>query len=219
MDLTIEKLVQILKDVFGATLVKDESCTYEKLPEDETKLKLVLFLNQLFYEQTAILYTKLIFVVDVEKIKVVQNSFLYLYDINCQYKPVEFEDGEDLRQQLKTILRKEKFGPNILILSEFVKSPAALLNNWFQAQKIKDLSVLDLQYDPKINIIPCKSLFFSFTLQLNNQAQVEFTLTKERAGKYIYAFHIYDETISVEESNLNNLVAVIGDTLKNNFLK
>lgn len=216
MKITIEEINKSIKDALGDSLVLNTSSVYESI-EDSDNLKLVIFLNKLFYKTTSMLYTKLIFVVDSEKKRLINNSFMYLYDINCIYKSVEFEDTSDFVKKLKSIFKREKFGDNILILSEFIKSPALLINDWFNENRVKNISVIGLKYEPKVNIVPCKSLFFSFTIDMNNNEIVELNLTKEREGKFIYSFKIHDKTTTVEKNNLNTLVETIGDTLKNSF--
>lgn len=217
MKISIDEINKNIKKVLGDSLVLNTSSVYEKNDDDSDNLKLVIFFNKLFYKSTSVLYTKLIFLVDSDKKYLSNSSFMYLYDINCIYKSIEFEDLPDFNKKLSSIFKREKFGKNILMLSEFIKSPALLINNYFRDNKITHISVTGLNYDPKVNIVPCKSLFFSFNINLNNNETVELTITKEREGKFIYNFKIYDKTVTVEKNNLFSLVDVIGETLKNSF--
>ena len=202
MKISIDDINRAIKDTIGNTLILDNSSVYEKV-ENSDNLKLIIFLNKLFYKQTSVLYTKLIFVVNKEKTYLISNSFMYLYDINCIYKNVEFEDVEDFKKKLKDILNNDKFGVNIKILSEFIKTPALLINNWFSKNDITEISVMGLKYDPKILIVPCSSLFFSFTINLNNNETVELTITKEKENMYVYNFKIQDQVLGYPVKHLH----------------
>lgn len=218
MKISIEEIENAIKYVLKDAMVLNTNSVYEKI-DGSDDMKLVIFFNKIFNKNSALLYTKLIFVVNHEKIDLVNNSFIYLYDLNCIYKNVDFEDIEDFKKKLKSIFKSQKFGKNLLILSEFIKSPALTINDWLKDNNVNELSVLGLKYDPKVSIMPCKSLFFSFEISLSNQQSMELTITKEREGKYIYNFKIDDRSITLEKNNLNTLIEVIGDVLKNNFVK
>lgn len=218
MKISIEEIEKVIKSTLKDAMVLNTNSVYEKIDGSED-LKLIIFFNKVFNENSALLYTKLIFVVNHEKQDLVNNSFLYLYDLNCVYNNIDFEDIEDFKKKLRSIFKNEKFGKNILILSEFIKSPALSINDWLKENNVNELSVLGIKYDPKISIMPCKSLFFAFEISLSNQQKMELTITKEREGKYIYNFKIDDQSITLEKNNLNTLIEVIGDVLKNNFIK
>jgi len=217
MNISIEEIEKAIKETLKEAMVLDSSSVYEGI-EGSENLKLVIFFNKLFNKSTSVLYTKLIFIVNQEKTKILNNSFSYLYDINCIYKGVEFEDTNDFKKKLNSIFKNEKFGKNILILSEFVKSPSLKINDWFKENKITELSVVGLKYEPKVKIIPCDSLSFSFNMDLNNNENVELIITKEKQGKFIYNFKIHNDTINVEKNNLTDLVSIIGSTLKQKYI-
>ena len=63
--ITIEEINDAIKKVFKDEKIYDVSSVYEKI-EDSDDLKLVIFLNKLYYKTTVLLYSKLIFVVDSE---------------------------------------------------------------------------------------------------------------------------------------------------------
>jgi hypothetical protein len=218
MIISIQDIEKAIKDVFGEAKIYNTNSVYEEI-QDSDNLKLVIFFNKLFYEQTSCLYTKLIFVTDPNKVNLAKNSFLYLYDINCVYQSVDFEDTDEFKKKLKRIFEKEKFGKNIKILSKFVENPASLVNDWFYENNIKNISIIGFKYDPKVDIVPCKSLFFSFILNINETEQVELTIKKEGKGLFVYDFKFNDGNVKVEKQNLNTLVEVIGDTLKNKLMK
>jgi len=214
MVITIEEIEKIIKNILDDSDILNTESVYEHIDGQDNKQKLVIFFNKIFGEHQSILYTKLIFIVDIDKINLVDNTFLYLFDINCQYNNVDFDDLEELEEKLDNIIKKHKFGPNINILSEFIEKPAFLINDWLKDHNINNFSISNIKYNPKIYIIPCKSLFFSFIITVNNQ-KIELNITKNK--KFIYSFMFNKETITVEKNNLKTLVETIGDTLKNNI--
>ena len=84
------------------------SSVYEKIEGDDAHLKLVVFFQKNDLEDVNVLYTKLIFLVDTEKITVTKNYFLYLYDINCQYKTISFDDLSDFKKKIRQIFENSK---------------------------------------------------------------------------------------------------------------
>lgn len=217
MQITVEELDKKLKgDIFKNLEAYDISTVYENIDNSE-ELKLVVFFNKVFYKEVTVLYTKLIFFVDSDKKHLTRNSFLYLYDINCQYKDVEFIDLDDMKSKIDRIFTKQRFGENIKILSELIKAPATLINKWLNKNEIKNISIYGLNYNPKVKIIPCKYLFFSFNINVNGNTTVELTISKETSDIYTLDFKFMDKNIKVEKRSLNNLIEIIGTTLKNNI--
>jgi len=213
MEISIKEVESAIKNVFDGAEVLNTDSVYESI-DGSDNLKLVIFINKLFEQSISILYTKLIFVVNSSKTKLENNSFLYLYDINCNYSNVEFSDIEDFQKKLDNIIKKEKFGNDLKSLSKFIESPALLINEWFAKNHINEINVSNVKYDPKMYIMPCKSLMFSFELSANN-VDVKFSIKKENSETYIFTFQINEETINIEKPNLNTLVATIGTLLKN----
>lgn len=211
----IKEVEKIIKDVLGDADILNTENVYEKI-EGSDNLKLVIFFNKIFHQKHSVLYTKLIFVTNPDKTEISQNSFLYLYDINCIYNSVEFSDTTDLKKKLKNIFTKELFGPNLKSLNEFIEKPAFLINEWLKDNRINDINISNVQYKPKMFIVPCKSIFFSFILTVNN-TDVELTITKEGSEQFNLAFTILNNIINVEKSNLKSLIETIGETLKNNI--
>jgi len=213
MEISIKEIESSIKKVFGDADVLNTDSVYEKI-DDSSNLKLVLFINKLFEEKISVLYTKFIFIVNSSKTILINNSFLYLYDINCKYTNVEFSDVEDFEKKIGNIIKKEKFGNDLKILSKFIENPAFLINTWLKDNRVNEVNVLNVKYDPKMYIMPCKSLFFSFVINVNNM-DVVFNLSKEKNNTYVFSFQINDETINIEKPNLKTLVETIGATLKN----
>ncbi len=214
MEIIISDLVDAINKSFDSTKVLSVDSVYEKI-DDSNELKMIIFLNRVLYDDINIIYTKLLFIVDGGKYKLTKNYFTYLYDINCEYVRVDFDDLEDFKSKIQNIFKKNKFGNNIKILSKFIKSPAVLVNEWLNENDISDISVTGFKYEPKIKIMPCKSLFFSFGINLSNDQTIGLEITKEKEHFYIFKFKILDKYVTVEQENLNNLVKVIGETSKN----
>jgi hypothetical protein len=213
MDILIGDLVDKIKEIFDSSKVLSIENVYEKI-NDSNELKLVISMNKILYDDINIIYTKLIFICDNNKTKLTKNHFTYLFDINCEYVRVEFRDLEDFGKKISNIFKENKFGENIKILSQFVKSPSTLINTWFEDNKITDLSVINVT-EEKISIMPCKSLFFNFKIDLNNNQTVDLTISKENNNEYIFKFKVFNNIYEDKETNLNRFVEIIGNNLKN----
>jgi hypothetical protein len=213
MEITIKEISESIKNVFNDANVLNTESVYEYI-DDSDNLKLIIFINRLLQEKISLLYTKLIFVVNSNKTKLINNSFMYLYDINCKYTNVDFNDIKDFESKLKSIIKNQKFGDDLKILSKFIENPSFLINDWFKDNRYNELSVTNIKYDPKMYIMPCKSLSFPFEINVNNTI-ILFTLSKEKNNLYIFSFNINNEIINIEKSNLKTLVETIGTTLKN----
>ena len=213
MDILVGDLVNKVKEVFDSTKVLSVESVYEKIGGTED-LRLVISMNKILYDDINIIYTKLIFTCDNTKSKLTKNNFTYLFDINCEYVRIEFNTLEEFSSKITNIFKENKFGENIKILSKFVKSPSTLINKWFQENKVTDISVINVK-DEKISIMPCKSMFFNFTIDLSNNKNVNLTISKEGEKEYIFKFKIFDNIYEDKQTNLKKLVEIIGDNLKN----
>lgn len=215
MDILISDLIAKIKEVFDSSKVLSVETVYEKVNNSED-LKLVISINKILYDDVNIIYTKLIFVVDNTKSKLTKDNFTYLYDINCEYVRINFTDLEDFSTKITDIFEKNKFGENIKILSTFIKSPSTLINKWFQENGITDLSVINVE-EPKISIMPCKSLNFDFKIGLSNNQSVNVEISKEGENQYVFEFSFLDKIIEVQQTNLKNLINSIGTNMNNIF--
>jgi len=213
MNILVGDLVNKIKEIFNSTKVLSVESVYEKL-EGSDDLRLVISMNKILYDDINIIYTKLIFYTDNTKSTIVKSFFSYLFDINCEYVRVEFSDLEDFSNKISKTFEENKFGENIKILSDFIKSPSTLINKWFQNNKITDISVINVD-EKKISIMPCKSLFFSFSIDLNNNETVELDISKEGDKEYIFKFKIFNNIYEDKQTNLKILVNTIGSNLKN----
>ena len=212
MNISIENLVNKIKNVFDTTKVLSVDTIYEKILNSE-ELRLVISINKILYDDINIIYTKIIFTTDNIKSKITKNYFTYLYDINCEYVRIEFSDLEDFENKIKNIFKENKFGENIKILSQFIKSPATLINKWFDNNEISKISVTNVD-NKKISIMPCKSIYFNFEISLSNNQIVDLTITKNVDDEYNFKFEIFKKIYEDKEDNLKNLVETIGENLK-----
>lgn len=213
MNILIGDLINEIKQVFNSTKVLSVESTYEKINNTDD-LKLVISMNKILYDDVNIIYTKLIFITDNTKSTLTKNYFSYLYDINCEYVRIEFSTLEDFFNKITDIFKNNKFGENIKILSKFVKSPATLINTWFEDNNITDLSVINVE-ENKIDIMPCKSLFFEFDIEVNNNQTVKLTISKEKEKEYVFNFKNFNNIYGDKQTSLKRLVETIGDHLKN----
>lgn len=213
MNILVGDLVNKIKEVFDSTKVLSVESVYEKI-DGSDDLKLVISMNKILYDDINIIYTKLIFNCDNTKSKVTKNYFTYLFDINCEYLRIEFSTLEDFSIKISNIFKKNKFGENIKILSKFTKSPSTLINEWFQENKITDISIINVK-EEKISITPCRSLSFTFVIDLNNNQTVNLDISKEGEKEYIFKFKIFNNIYEDKQNDLKKLIETIGDNLKN----
>lgn len=216
--ISIRDIETAIKKSMAGSEIQFSDSVYEK----KRKFRLIIFFNKLFTKTNVVLYTKLLFDVDKNKEYLVENNngqnfFKYLYDINCQYNMKIIDDANDFKSQWAKIIKDNNFGPNLKVLSEFIKKPSFLVNDWFNKNNIKDISLTGFKYDPKIKIMPCKILSFHFILNVNNSEKIELFIKKERKNDFMLTFNINGENVNVEKSDLSTLVQTIGETLKDNM--
>ncbi len=217
--ISIRDIEQAIKEAMVGSEIQFSDSVYE---EKDGVLRLIIFFNKLFSTNNVVLYTKLLFEVDknkeyLEENKKGQNFFKYLYDINCQYKMKLIDDINDFKNQWSEIIKNNKFGPNMKILSEFIKQPSFVVNDWFDKNNIKDVSLTGFKYEPKMKIMPCKSLSFHFVLNVNNSDDVELYIRKDGGHDYTYTFNVNGENQTIEKSDLTTLVQTIAEVLKDSF--
>jgi hypothetical protein len=211
--MTIKEIDDAIKEVFDKVEALDISTVYEK---EGDNYKLVIFLNKIYIDEIQVLYTKFIFPVDSDKKDLLKQSFLYLYDINCLYRNVDFNDIDDFKNKIQSIIEEEKFGGSIKILSKFMDYPATLVNNWFSDNKISDINIISITYSPKVSIIPCKFISFDFTIKVNN-VDIDLILTKENKDDFRYEFIYPDGVDKIDKVDLTDMVQTIGTSIKNNI--
>jgi len=217
--ISLKDVNNTIKTIFNKSSIQSVDSIYEK---QNNGYKLVIDIKNLYLNEINIIFTKLIFDVDDNKTYLLPNEnnfqLKYLYDINCNYKIKIFDNLMDLKQVLIDIFHKNQFGDDIKMLSEFIKSPGSLINNWFSNNNIRNISVYNVKMDFLTKITSCKSLSFNFIINLNNQIDINFTLIKHDNTEYEFIFKIHNDTIKEVRSNLKLMIQVIGETLKTKYV-
>lgn len=213
----LSEIEQIIKDIFDDTKVSSVSTIYEK-DDDTNELKLIITINNLFYEKTNILHTKIIFLVDDNKRKLLKNKFFYLYDINCDYKEVNFDDVEDLKSKLNVIIDKRDFGKDVIELSDINVTIAGDVNEWLGENNVDDISIYSITYHPIMDNIPCESLSFKFEINLDDSRFIELRLRKTEDKEYKFTFKEGEWFHDVIITDIKGMVQIIGETIKNHIV-
>jgi hypothetical protein len=178
---------------------------------------MVISIQGLETEDVSIIHTKFIFKVDLDKRNLIENTFIYLYDINCVYHKIEFSNVVDLREKIEDIIESNNFGQDLQILSDFIEAPAMFLNYYMRRAKITDYSIFEVDYQPKFKTQPCDETTFDFKININNNYDMELSISKvdkseeEELDTYRYQFRFMDEIETFETDTLKNLHFFIGD--------
>ena len=217
----IAEIEQTFKDIFEEEegLVQSVETTYE-MSGDEEFYKLVISLHGLSIEDTLIIHTKFIFKTDLEKRNIIDNSFIYLYDINCNYHKVDFNNIVDMKNKVEDIIQSNDFGEDIQILSDFIEAPAMFLNYYMRRAKITDYSIFDVKYEPKFKTTPCDKITFDFEVDVNNNYKIEVSIYKvdrksydKENDIYRYQFKFMDDIETIENDTIRNIHFTIGSNI------
>ncbi len=217
----IAEIEQAFKDIFEEEegLVQSIDTVYE-MSQDEDFYKLVISIHGLSVEDTLIIHTKFIFKVDLEKRNLIDNSFIYLYDINCNYRKVDFNNVVDMKNKIEDIIQSNDFGEDIQILSDFIEAPAMFLNYYMRRAKITDYSIFDVKYEPKFKTTPCDKVTFDFEIDVNNNYKISVSIYKidrpsneDEGDTYRYQFEFMDEFETIEADTLRNIHFTIGSNI------
>lgn len=220
MKIRIEEVETAFKEIFNEEddVVTSIDTVYEK-SNDEEFLKLVICLHGLSTEDISIIHTKFIFKTDLNKRNIIENSFIYLFDINCVYHKIEFNSIIDMKKKIEDIIDSNNFGEDLQILSDFIEAPAMFLNYYMKRAKITEYSVFEVEYEPKFKMVSCDKTTFDFKVNINNNYDVEVSihkidkdLTKDPDDVDIYKmqFRFMDEMDTVESDSLKNIHFLIG---------
>jgi hypothetical protein len=223
MNIRIAEVEEAFKEIFKEEdgVVTAIETVYEK-SSDGDYLKLVICLQGLSTEDISIIHTKFIFKTDLEKRNLIENSFIYLYDINCVYHKIEFDSIIDMKKSIDDIIESNNFGEDIQILSDFIEAPAMFLNYYMKRAKITEYSVFDVEYEPKFKIVSCDKTTFDFKININNSYDIEFSIHKidkdltedpEDIDTYKLQFRFMDEIESVESDTIKNIHFLIGSNM------
>jgi hypothetical protein len=217
----IAEIEQTFKDIFKEEegLVQSVETTYE-MSSNEEFYKLVISIHGLSVEDTLIIHTKFIFKTDLEKRNITDNSFIYLYDINCNYHKIDFNNIVDMKKKIEDIISSNDFGEDIQILSDFIEAPAMFLNYYMRRAKITDYSIFDVKYEPKFKTTPCDKTTFDFEIDVNNNYKIDVSIYKidrssdeEENDTYRYQFKLMDDVETVESDTIRNIHFTIGSNI------
>jgi hypothetical protein len=220
MNIKISEIEEVFKDVFEEEegMVNTVETVYE-MSNKEDFLKLVISIHGLTTEDTSIIHTKFIFKTDLEKRNIIDNSFIYLYDINCVYHKIEFSTIIDLKKKIEDVVESKSFGEDLQILSDFIEAPAMFLNYYMKRANITDYSIFDVEYEPKFKTTPCDKTTFDFKININDNYHMELSISKidaedkDEKDTYRYQFRFMDEIETVEADTLKNLHYFIGSNI------
>jgi len=220
MDIKISEIEEVFRDIFQEEkgMVNTVETVYE-MSNDEDFLKLIISIHGLTTEDTSIIHTKFIFKTDLNKRHIIDNSFIYLYDINCVYHKIEFSTIIDLKKKIEDVIESKDFGEDLQILSDFIEAPAMFLNYYMKRAKITEYSIFDVEYEPKFKTTPCDKTTFDFKININDNYHMELSISKIDADDkddkdtYKYQFRFMDEIETVEADTLKNLHYFIGSNI------
>ena len=217
----ISEIEQAFKDIFDEEkgVVNSVETIYET-PKHGEFLKLIISIQGLSVEDISIIHTKFIFKVDMEKRNLIEDSFIYLYDINCVYHKIEFDNIVDLKNKIQDIIESNNFGQDLQILSDFIEAPSMFLNYYMRRAKITDYSIFDVEYEPKFKTTPCDKVTFDFKININNNYHMELSIQKidrpsddkeDNVDIYKFQFKFMDEIETFETDTIKNVHFFIGD--------
>lgn len=217
MALKISELEGTFKEIFQEEegLVSSVESVYE-MSENEEFWKLVISIHGLSIQDTLIIHTKFIFKVNIDKTDVIENSFIYLYDINCNYSKVDFVNIVDLKNKIEDIIESNNFGTDIQILSDFIEAPSMFLNYYLKRSKITDYSIFDVIYDPKFKTMPCDKVTFDFKINVNNNYNIDLSISKkdkeepEDVEIYKFKYKFLDKYWTKDSDTIQNIHFLIG---------
>jgi hypothetical protein len=218
MEIKISEVEQVFKDIFVEEdgVVNTVESVYE-MSGDEEFYKLVISIHGLSTQDTSIIHTKFIFKTDLDKRNLIDDSFIYLYDINCIYHKIEFTSVLDMKKKIEDIIESKNFGEDLQILSDFIEAPAMFLNYYMRRDNITDYSIFDVEYEPKFKTTPCDKTTFDFKININNNYDMELSVYKvdrrdeEELDTYKFQFKFMDEIETFESDTIKNVHFFIGD--------
>lgn len=221
--ISIQDIYNTIKDVFKNDDVLSTDSVYQT---GDNGMMLIISINKLFSSDQVIIYTKLLFHVDNQKMYLTRNAFEYLYTLpnpNSQditsYREINITDTEDLKNKLNDIISNNKFGDDIKILSELIKKPEHMINDWFYKNNIQDISITGFKFEPKIKTLPSKSLYFEFSITINEKDEMTLTIRKTSNTNFRLSFDMFGKTEDIDKPNLQSLIQTIGETIKNKMRK
>lgn len=214
--ISLSEINDIIQKIFNDTKVSSVNSTYEKSKEGQ--LKLVITINNLFYEKTNIIHNKIVFDTDNKKRKIMGNYFYYLYDINCKFKKISFNDIIDLETKLLNIYNKRRFGRDLIILSDLNVTLTSKINSWLVKNNIKELSIYSITYNPIVDSVPCKSMTFNFNINIDDIRFIKMIIKKSSDNDYLISFREGDWFNDVSIDSLKAIPKTVGQMIKKYIL-
>ncbi len=210
--LKISEVEQLFKDIFAEAKVLSVESIYET--EDNFD-KLVISIHEITMDDIGVIHTKFIFKVNKERSELTEDSFIYLYDINCAYHKVNYSGLEQLKQKITDIFESGNFGEDITSLSDFMEAPAMFLNHYLMRAKVTGYSIFNVKYTPKFKHAPCSETTFDFKISVNNSYNIDLTIRKitvdeGKSRYYKLQFKFLDHIENIEIDSLKNIHFKIG---------
>ena len=211
----LAELETVIKNVFSDTKVSSVNTTYE---ESDKGYKVIVTINNIYYDKTNVIHTKLMFYTDKKKSKLINNHFDYLYDLNCKFRKVEFNDVTDLESKLNFVFDNRKFGRDIKILSDLNVVLTSTVNKWLKDNDIDTISLYNITYNPIVDVIPCDSLFFQFEINLDDTRFIKMNVKKIDDSNFKLTFSEGDWFEDITIDSLKAIPQTIGEIVKNHIL-
>ncbi len=212
MNIKISEVEDVFKKIFEEAKVLSVDSLYENTEEDFSKL--VISMHEVTTDDVGVIHTKFIFKVNKEKTHIVENSFIYLFDINCIYHKVNFQDLSTLENKVQDIFDTANFGEDLIILSDFLEAPAMFLNYYLMRSDIKGYSIFNVKYSPKFKHAPCGDTTFDFKISVNNSYNIDLSIKKidqeDSNSSYQLHFKFLDNTETTEMDTMKNIHFRIG---------
>lgn len=213
----ISEIEDAFKEIFNEDSVKSVDTVYET-PDNGDFYKLIISIHGLTSEDINIVHTKFIFKTDLNKRYLIEDSFIYLYDINCVYHKIEFGDISDMKKKIEDIIISNNFGEDLQIISDFTETPSMFLNYYMKRAKIIEYSIFDVIYDPKFKTTPCHKMTFDFKININDNYNMEVSIRKidrdeENKDIYKFQFKFLDDIETIETGTLKNIHFFIGSNI------
>lgn len=213
--ISLKEIETVINNVFSETKVSSVSTLYETEGKEH---KFIITINNLFYEETNIIHTKFVFYTDENKRGLEKNHFHYQYDINCNYKQVDFTDISDLETKMKDIIDNRKFGRDIKILSDLSVTLATDVNKLLEAKDITSISIYTITYKPIVDAVPCDSLTFHFDINIDDTRFIKMIIKKVDKEEFKITFNESDWFEDVTIGSLRAIPQTITEMIKNHVL-
>lgn len=211
------KLQQVKTRIFNALLDTSIQLKDDVFEETQSGFRWILSTHNISINieedvLTSLLHTKFFVEVEKDKQTLKERSLHYLYDINCQYREILFENLNDLRDIISRIIRQSDFGEDILLISSFLsQAPISSINNLLSKEGVDNKSITSIHYNPKSRITPCDAFTADFDLAINNgEEEISLSIFKIRNNNFTITYYHGTDIIEKNISTLENITSVIG---------